>query len=365
MKYAAKNDPQTDLGGLTLPEVDFVEGNDAIARAAIKAGCRYFFGYPITPQTEILESMARELPEVRGFFLQAESEVAAINMVIGAASTGARAMTATSSPGISLMQEGISYLASMELPCVIVDVSRAGPGLGRIPPAQSDYFQATKKGHGDFNLIVLAPASVQEMIDLTLLAFDLADKYRNPAMILCDGMLGHLMESIEWPKKLPSNYSKDWAVGQGGGRLIVSAPLTDPELIELNVKLKKKYEEIKANEPRWEELYLDDAEIVIVSFGTIARIAQESIDEARSRGIKVGMIRPITLWPFPDQPFENSRARVFLSVEMNNGQMVQDVKLAVGGKAPVHFFGKGGGWVPSSVEIREEIERVVEGIGCH
>ena len=348
-----------------MPEVDFVEGNDAIARAAIKAGCRYFFGYPITPQTEILESMARGLPEVGGFFLQAESEVAAINMVLGAASTGARAMTATSSPGISLMQEGISYLASMELPCVIVDVTRASPGLGRIPPAQSDYFQATKKGHGDFNVIVLAPASVQEMADLTTLAFELADKYRNPTMILCDGMLGHLMESIEWSDKPSENYPRDWAVGQDVRRLMLSAPLTDPELIELNVTLKKKYEEIAANESRWEELYLDDAEIVVASFGTAARIAQESIEEVRSRGIKAGMIRPITLWPFPDQPFENSCARAFLVVEMNNGQMVQDVKLAVCGKRPVHFFGKGGGWVPSSVEITEEIQRIAERLGCH
>lgn len=344
-----------------MSEIDFVEGNDAVARAAIKAGCRYFFGYPITPQTEILESMARGLPEVGGFFLQAESEIAGVNMVIGVASTGARAMTATSSPGISLMQEGISCLASMELPAVIVNITRASPGLGRIPPAQSDYFQATKKGHGDFNVIVLAPSSVQEIADFTMLAFDLADKYRNPVMILADGMLGHLMETMVWSDEQPTDYSKDWAVGRDERRLVLSAPLTDPELIELNAKLKKKYEKIKEKECRWEEVHLEDAEIVIAAFGTAARIALESIDEGRTAGIKVGMIRPITLWPFPDQPFQNCCAKAFLTVEMNNGQMVEDVRLAAGG-TPVYSFGKGGGWVPTSNEIKEEISKLAERI---
>ena len=349
------------------PLRELVEGNEAIAKSAIRADCRFFFGYPITPQTEILEYMARRLPQVGGFFMQAESEIAAISMVQGAACTGARVMTATSSPGISLMQESISCLASMQLPCVIVDVTRASPGLGRIPPAQSDYFQATKRGHGDFNIIVLAPASVQEMADLTMLAFDLADEYRNPVLILTDGMLGEMMETMVWSERQPRNFTRDWALGGAENRerrLLISAPLTDLALIELNVELNKKYKEMAARERRWEESYLEDAEEVIVAFGTTSRIALEAVDEARRKGIKAGMIRPITLWPFPDLPFKNScpKARVFLSVEMNNGQMVEDVRLAVCGKAPVHFYGQGGGWVPSSFAIMEQIEKLAETI---
>lgn len=350
-----------------LSQRELVEGNEAIAKSAIRADCRFFFGYPITPQTEILEYMARRLPQVGGFFMQAESEIAAISMVQGVACTGARVMTATSSPGISLMQESISCLASMQLPCVIVDVTRASPGLGRIPPAQSDYFQATKRGHGDFNIVVLAPASVQEMADLTTLAFDLADEYRNPVLILTDGMLGEMMETMVWSERQPRNFTRDWALGGAENRerrLLISAPLTDLALIELNVELNKKYKEMAARERRWEEFYLEDAEEVLVAFGTTSRIALEAVDEARRKGIKAGMIRPITLWPFPDLPFKNScpKARVFLSVEMNNGQMVEDVRLAVCGKAPVHFYGQGGGWVPSSLAIMEQIEKLAETI---
>lgn len=344
---------------------ELVEGNEAIAEAAIRCGCRFFFGYPITPQTEILEYMASKLPGVEGFFLQAESEIAAISMVQGAASTGARVMTATSGPGISLMQEGISCLASMQIPCVIVNVMRAGPGLGRIPPAQSDYLQATKKGHGDFNVVVLAPASVQEMADLTTLAFDLADKYRNPVMILTDGMLGQMMETMMWDDIKPQSYAKDWTIGGAENRerrLLISAPLTDPELIKLNVELNHKYKGIAHKERRWEDFYLEDAEIVLVSFGTTSRISLEAIEEVRKGGIKAGMIRPITLWPFPDLPFKEScpKAKAFLSVEMNNGQMIEDIRLAVCGSAPVNFYGQGGGWVPSSVGIKAQIEKLAE-----
>jgi 2-oxoglutarate ferredoxin oxidoreductase subunit alpha len=343
---------------------ELVGGNEAVAEAAIKAGCRFFCGYPITPQTEILEHMARRLPQIGGFFLQAESEVAAISVVMGVACTGARVMTATSSPGMSLMQEGISYLASMELPCVIVDVMRASPGLGRIPPAQSDYFQATKKGHGDFNLIVLAPSSVQELSDLVTLAFDLADQYRNPVTILLDGMLGEMMETMSWSEKRPQNYPKEWVLSGAEGRkerLIISAPLTDPEIITLNIQLANKYKKMAANECRWEEFDLADSEVVLVAFGTTSRICLEAVNEARQSGIKAGLIRPVTLWPFPDKPFQEScpRARAFLSVEMNNGQMLEDVKLAVNGKAPVHFFGQGGGWMPSSLAVKEQIEKLV------
>jgi len=350
-----------------MAERELVKGNEAIAEASIRVGCRVFFGYPITPQTEVLEYMVQRLPEVGGLCMQTESEIAAISAVHGVACTGSRVMTSTSSPGLSLMQEGISYLASAELPCVIVDVTRASPGLGRIPPAQSDYLQATRRGHGDFNLIVLAPASVQEMADLTMLAFDLADEYRNPVLILTDGVLGQLMETMVWHDAPPRQYPKDWAVGGAEGRerrLILSAPLTDAELIELNVRLNKKYSLMAAKERRWEEFYLEDAEVVVAAFGTTARISLEAVNEVRERGTKVGMIRPITLWPFPDLPFKNScaQAKVFLSVEMNNGQMVDDVRLAVCGKAPVHFYGQGGGWVPSSLAVREQIEKLAEKI---
>lgn len=360
--------PRNKLQEVTpLFQRELVGGSEAIAEAAIKVGCRFFFGYPITPQTEILEHMARRLPQEGGFFLQAESEIAAISAVQGTACTGARVMTATSSPGISLMQEGISCLASMELPCVIVNVTRAGPGLGRIPPAQSDYFQATKRGHGDFNVIVLAPASVQEMADLTMLAFDLADEYRNPVIILTDGMLGQMMETMVWTDRPLRDFPKDWVLGgaeKRERRLLVSAPLTDHEFIELNVKLNRKYKEMTAKECRWEEFYLEDAEVVVVAFGTTARISLEAVDEARKRKVRVGMIRPITLWPFPDMPFKNScpQAKAFLSVEMNNGQMVEDVRLAVCGRSPVFFYGQGGGWVPSSPAVKEQIEKLVKKI---
>jgi len=348
-----------------MPPREIISGNEAIAEAAIRAGCRYFFGYPITPQSEILEYMANRLPQVGGVFLQAESEVTAIHMVYGAACTGSRVMTSTSSPGISLMQEGISYLASAELPCVIVNVSRAGPGLGRIPPAQSDYFQLTKRGHGDYNLLVLAPSSVQEMADLTALAFDLADEYRNPTVILTDGLLGHLMEPLVWREITPKHFTKDWAIGGAEGRgrrLIISAALTDEGQIELNVRLKRKYDTMAKKEQRWEGLYLEDAEVVVVAFGSTARIAQEAVEKAREVGDRVGLIRPISLWPFPLQPFEKcTQAKAFLTVEMNNGQMVEDVRLVIGHRVPVYFYGQGGGKVPDWQGIRREITKIVRG----
>lgn len=261
------------------------------------------------------------------------------------------------------MQEGISCLASMQLPCVIVNVTRAGPGLGRIPPAQSDYFQATRRGHGDFNVIVLAPASVAEMAELTRLAFDLADEYRNPVVILTDGILGQMMETAVWTDTPVPEFPKGWTVGGAEGRerrVLLSAPLTDPELVELNMSLSRKSKQMTANERRWEGFSLEDAEVVVAAFGTAARIALEAVDEARGEGIKAGLIRPITLWPFPDPAFEACRkANAFLSVEMNNGQMVDDVRLAVCGRAAVHFYGQGGGWIPSSHAIKEQLEKLV------
>ncbi len=338
-------------------------GNEACGEAAIRAGCRFFFAYPITPQNELLEYMARRLPEVNGVFLQSESELAAISMVYGASAAGKRVMTASSACGIALMQEGISYLAASQLPCVIVDVTRAGPGLGRIAPSQSDYRQATRGGgDGDYNVIVLGPASVQEMADLTFLAFDLADKYRNPVMILADGMLGQMMEPVILPDplnldKLPM---KPWALTGAKNRrrnLILAAPYTDEELIALNEELNRKYRAIKAREQLWENIYMEDAEIVVVAFGTSSRIATEAVENARREGIKVGMIRPVSLWPFPEKAFKgmDTSVKVYLVVEMNNGQMIEDVLLSVPDKSIVYHVGKGGGWRPTPRLIYEEI----------
>ncbi|ACX52487.1 pyruvate flavodoxin/ferredoxin oxidoreductase domain protein [Ammonifex degensii KC4] len=342
-----------------MPRV-LMKGNEAFGEGAIRAGCRYFFGYPITPQSELPHYLARRLPEVGGVYLQAESEVAAINMVYGAAAAGARVMTSSSSPGISLMQEGISYLAGAELPCVIVNVMRGGPGLGNIAPAQSDYFQAVKGGgHGDYRLLCLAPSSVQEILDLMGLAFDLADKYRNPVMVLGDGILGQMMEPVELPPysgelKLPP---KPWATtgtaGRGTRNIINSLYIEPEELEEVNLRLKAKYRRMEEEEKRWETYLLEEAELVLVAFGTMARVARAAVERLREEGIAAGLIRPITLYPFPDAPFHAafSRARAFLVVEMNLGQMVEDVRLAVEGRCPVHFYGRTGGVVPTVAEV--------------
>lgn len=348
-----------------------MKGNEAIAEAAVIGGCKLFFGYPITPQNEIPEYMSRRLPEVGGVFLQAESEISAINMVFGAAGSGARVMTSSSSPGISLKQEGISYLAGAELPCVIVNMVRGGPGLGNIGPAQSDYFQATKGGgHGDYRLIVLAPASVQEMVDLTINAFDLADKYRNPVIILGDGILGQMMEPVEFTDtEIRRGPDKPWATtgkqGRKDRKLITSLYIVPEHLEQHNLRLAAKFAEIKGNEQAHEEYFVEDAEYVLAAYGTTARICKAVVDRAREQGIKVGLIRPITLWPFPAASYNKAadRAKAFLTVELSSGQMVEDVRLAVDGKKPVYFYGRSGGMVPSVTEIFGELEKIIAGGG--
>lgn len=347
-----------------------MKGNEAIAEAAVRAGCRFFFGYPITPQNEIPEYMSRRLPEVGGTFLQAESEVAAINMVYGAAGAGARVMTSSSSPGISLKQEGISYLAGSELPCLIVNIIRGGPGLGGIQPAQSDYFQATKGGgHGDYRLIVLAPANLQEAVDLVMQSFDIAETYRNPVMVIGDGMLGQMMEPVEFreqPKReLPP---KDWATTGAKGRkpnVINSLSLVAEKLEEHNRKIQAKYELAKQRETRWEEFGIEDADVILVAYGTTSRICRSAIARAKEAGIKVGMIRPITLFPFPEAAIARAAERgvPFLTVEMSMGQMVEDVRLAVNGKAKVYFYGRTAGVVPTPAEILGEIKKIASARG--
>jgi 2-oxoglutarate ferredoxin oxidoreductase subunit alpha len=341
-------------------------GNEALAESAIRAGCRFCSAYPITPQSEFLEYMAGRLPKVGGVFIQSESEVAAINMVYGAAAAGKRAITASSACGVALMQEGISYLAASQLPCLIVNISRAGPGLGRISAAQSDYRQMTRGGgNGDYRLVVLGPSSVQEMVDLTDLGFEIADKYRNPVAILADGMLGQMMEPAILPayKDPESLLAKSWAVTGAKGRernLILAAPYTDEELIALNEELDRKYSVIEAEEQRWEATFIDDAELVVVAFGTVARIASDAVERSRREGMRVGMIRPISLWPFPKDAFKNleSQTQALLVVEMNNGQMIEDVFLARPGGIPVHRYGKGGGWRPSSMDVYNRIHDI-------
>ncbi len=344
-----------------------MKGNEAVAEAAILAGCRYFFGYPITPQNEIPEYMARRLPEVGGVFLQAESEISAINMVFGAAGSGARVMTSSSGPGISLKQEGISYLAGAELPCVIVNMARGGPGLGNIAPSQSDYFQATRGGgHGDYRMIVFGPASVQELADLTLKAFDLADKYRNPVMILGDGILGQMMEPVKFKtNKAREIPAKPWATNGARGRkrnLITSLYIVPEELEKHCLKLKAKYDEISSREKRHDSYFADDAEIILAAYGTTARICKAVVDQAREEGIRAGLIRPVTLWPFPDAPYckAANSAKAFLTVEMSTGQMIDDVRLAVNGKKPIYFYGRTGGVVPSKAEILAEVKKILE-----
>jgi len=342
-----------------------MKGNEALAEAAIRAGCRFFFGYPITPQTELAAYMAKRMGKAGGVYLQAESEIAAINMVYGASAAGKRAMTSSSSPGISLKGEGISYMAGADLPGVIINVQRGGPGLGGIQPSQSDYFQATRAtGHGDFHLIVLAPSTVQEMTDYVFRAFDLADEYRTPVMILADGMLGQMMEPVVLPEPKTELPEKPWAVtGHRGERphnVVNSLYLKPEELEDTNIERFERYERIKAAEQRAEEYLVDDADIVVVAFGASSRIARSAVNKAREKGIKVGLIRPITLWPFPVNAIGAAadRAKAILTVEMNMGQMVEDVRLAVCGRVPVEFFGRAGGIIPTPVETLAAIERI-------
>lgn len=347
-----------------------MKGNEAMAEAAMRAGCRFFFGYPITPQTELAAYMSKHMPKRDGVYLQAESEVAAINMVYGAAAAGARAMTSSSSPGISLKTEGISYMAGADLPGVIINVQRGGPGLGSIQPSQSDYFQATRAmGHGDFYMPVYAPSTVQEMADLSYAAFDIADKYRTPVVILADGMLGQMMEPVVLPEPIdPSSLpEKPWATnGRAGSRPhnIVNSLFLDSEANEeKNIERFKRYEKIKRDEQRVETYLTDDADIAIVAFGACARIARSAVNAAREQGIKAGLIRPITLWPYPVSAISECGAKVFLTVEMNMGQMIEDVRLAVNGAAPVEFFGRTGGMIPTPEEVLDQLKKLSEGLG--
>jgi 2-oxoglutarate ferredoxin oxidoreductase subunit alpha len=344
---------------------ELLKGNVAIAESAVRAGLDAYFGYPITPQTELLEHMSKRMSELGRAFVQAESEVAAINMVYGAASTGKRVMTSSSSPGISLMQEGLSYIAGSEVPCVIVDVMRGGPGLGNIAPSQADYFQMVKTaGHGDYKQIVLAPATVQEAIDLTTLAFDLAEKYRTIATLLLDGNLGQMMEPAELPPmQLPRTEVPEWAVSGAKGRkknLISSIYLVPEELEAFNRKLQAKLATIRQTEVRYKEYMIEGAELIVVAFGTVGRVAQTAVKTARQQGIPVGLLRPLTLWPFPEERLSQlaDEARGFLVVEMSAGQMLDDVKIAVAGQCPVEFYGRMGGMVPLPDEVLATIAKL-------
>jgi 2-oxoglutarate ferredoxin oxidoreductase subunit alpha len=339
-----------------------LKGNVALAEAAIRAGCQAYFGYPITPQTELLEHMSKRMVELGRTFLQAESEVAAINMVYGAAAAGVRAMTSSSSPGISLMQEGFSYIAGSEVPAVIIDVMRGGPGLGNIQPSQADYYQVTKTaGHGDFHPIVLAPSTVQEAIDLTVLAFDLAEKYRTLVFVAADGAIGQMMEPAELPPMRPlAAHRPSWALTGAKDRdhnLISSIHLGAPKLEQLNQRLQGKLAEIARNEIRFEEIDAEDAELILIAFGTAARVAKSALEKLRKEGYRVGLFRPISLWPFPEERLAalSEKARGFLVVEMNAGQMVHDVRAAVGRGYPITFYGRMGGVIPMPEEVQEQV----------
>ncbi len=341
-----------------------MKGTDALGEAAIRAGCTCYFGYPITPQNEVPEYMSRRMQEVGGVFLQGESEIASINMVLGAAASGMRAMTSSSSPGISLKQEGLSFMAALELPAVIININRGGPGLGNIAPSQGDYYQATRGGgHGDYRMPVYAPASVQELYDITMKSFDVADLYRTPVMILGDGMMGQIVEPIylnERPKVEipPKDYILDGAEGRPS-RIIKSLILDPAEMEEHNWKLKRKYDLMSHELPQWEEFMTDDAKLTIIAYGTAARIAKGAVKRVRSEGLKVGLLRPITLWPFPEEAIRSlaKKTKLFLVFEMSTGQMLDDVRLAVQGRAPCEFYGRPGGVVPIPQEIARIIER--------
>ena len=349
-----------------MAEKVLMKGNEAIAEAAIEAGCRHYFGYPITPQTEVAAYMSKRMPKIGGTFLQAESEVAAINMVYGVAGTGKRVMTSSSSPGISLKSEGISYIAGSDLPAVIVNIQRGGPGLGGIQPSQADYFQATKGGgHGDYRLIVLAPNSVQEIVSLTFDAFDLADLYRMPVMILGDGMLGQMMEPVEFPEHsdrvLPE---KTWATDTTQGKRkknIINSLYIKPDVLEkIVLERYERYAEVEAKEARAETYLADDADIIITAYGATSRISRNAVDALRASGIKAGLLRPITLWPFPKAEYQRlaKTAKAFLTVEMSMGQMVEDVKLAIDCSRPVYFCGRTGGMIPTPGEIEAKAREI-------
>ncbi|MBQ6568650.1 MAG: 3-methyl-2-oxobutanoate dehydrogenase subunit VorB [Clostridia bacterium] len=353
-----------------MEERVLMKGNEALGEAALRAGCRHFFGYPITPQTELAAYMAKKMPKMGGTFLQAESEVAAINMVYGASSAGFRVMTSSSSPGISLKSEGVSYIAGSDLPCLIINVQRGGPGLGGIQPSQADYWQATKAlGHGDFQLLVFAPSTVQEIVDLVGTAFEKADQYRMPAMILADGMLGQMMEPVSFEgigesKKI----EKPWATNGHNNarpRNIINSLYLEPEELEKTIiERYKRYETVKANEQRSESYLTDDADIIVVAYGASSRVVRSAVNSAREQGIKAGMFRPITLWPFPDNELSkiaDSGVSKFLCVEMSMGQMIEDVRVCVNGRKPVSFFGRTGGVIPTPAEVLAEIKKLSGG----
>ncbi len=351
-----------------MAERILMKGNEAIAEAAIRAGCRHYFGYPITPQTEIAAYMAKKMPKIGGVFLQAESEIASINMVYGAAAAGMRVMTSSSSPGISLKTEGLSYIAGSDVPALVVNVQRGGPGLGGIQPSQSDYFQATKGGgHGDYRMIVLAPASVQEMASLTIKGFDLADKYLMTSMILADGTIGQMMEPITFEDSEIKTYEKPWALTgtecKRPHNIVNSLYLKPDELEKKNFERFEKYKLVEENEPIWEEYMMEDAEYCVVAFGIASRVAKNAVVAARGEGIKAGLIRPITLWPFPKTPFAKFKDNVkaFISVELNMGQMIEDIKLATDCSKPVMLCNRTGGMIPSPDEVLESIRNAQKG----
>ena len=346
-----------------------MKGNEALAEAAIQAGCRHYFGYPITPQTEVAAYMAKRMPKIGGCFLQAESEIAAINMVYGVASAGKRVMTSSSSPGISLKEEGISYLAGADLPAFIVNVQRGGPGLGGIQPSQSDYFQSTRGGgHGDYHIIVLAPSSVQEMADLTVKGFDLADEYRMPAMVLADGTMGQMMEPVTMGSYQPKTVEKPWAVTgtrmQRPHNIVNSLYLNPEELERTNFERYARYAVLEQKEAMYEAFLMDDADICVTAFGIASRVSRNAVLAARAEGIKVGMLRPITLWPFPKAPFAEAADRVsaFISVELSMGQMIEDVELATRCKRPVYLCNRTGGMIPSPEQVLAKIKEIAGGL---
>ena len=349
-----------------MAEKVLMKGNEALGEAALRAGGRHFFGYPITPQTELSAYLSKKMPKCGGTFLQAESELAAINMVLGAGATGVRAMTSSSSPGISLKSEGISYIAGSDVPCVIINVQRGGPGLGSIQPGQADYWQATKAtGHGDFQLLVFAPSTVQEMADFVGIAFDTAEKYRVPAMILSDGMMGQMMEPVSFPEESEVKMiDKPWAAcGHENKRphnIVNSLYIEAKDLEKTIIERYERYDKIKANEQRAESYMTEDAEIVIVAYGASSRVSRSAVDMAREQGIKAGLVRPITLWPFPVDAIEATvpTAKKYLAVEMSMGQMVDDVKLVINGRRPVAFFGRTGGIIPTPAEVLAEIKKL-------
>ena len=351
-----------------MAERVLMKGNEAIAEAAIRAGCRHYFGYPITPPTEIAAYMAKKMPKIGGVFLQAESEIASINMVYGAAAAGVRVMTSSSSPGISLKAEGLSYIAGSDVPALVVNVQRGGPGLGGIQPSQSDYFQATKGGgHGDYRMIVLAPASVQEMASLTIKGFNLADKYLMTSMILADGTIGQMMEPISFEDAEIEVYEKPWALtgtkGERKHNVVNSLYLKPDELEVKNFERFERYKIVEENEPMWEEYMMEDAEYCVVAFGIASRVAKNAVVAARAEGIKVGLIRPITLWPFPKKALAKSADQVkgFISVELSMGQMIEDIRLYTGCKKPVGLCNRCGGMIPSPDEVLDSIRKATKG----